>query len=45
MGAPIKSSTWFSGELRESLREYGRIESRVLEGFVVDPKELFADMD
>ncbi len=34
-----------SGELRESLREYGRIESRVLEGFVVDPKELFADMD
>jgi Uma2 family endonuclease len=33
-----------SGELRESLREYGPIESSVLEGFTVDPGELFADM-
>lgn len=33
------------GELRESLREYGRIESRVLEGFAVLPEELFADLD
>jgi Uma2 family endonuclease len=32
-----------SGELRESLREYGPIESRVLEGFAVDPGELFAE--
>jgi Uma2 family endonuclease len=32
-----------SGELRESLREYGPIASSVLEGFSVDPKELFAE--
>jgi Uma2 family endonuclease len=33
------------GELRERLREYGPIESRVLEGFVVAPLELFAEME
>jgi Uma2 family endonuclease len=32
------------GELREPLREYGPIASKVLEGFVIEPKELFADM-
>jgi hypothetical protein len=29
--------------MRESLREYGPIESRVLDGFAVDPAELFAE--
>jgi Uma2 family endonuclease len=33
------------GELRERLREYGPIASRVLEGFIVEPKELFANLD
>jgi hypothetical protein len=33
------------GELRERLRGYGPIASRVLEGFVVEPRELFADLD
>ncbi len=33
------------GELREPFRDYGRISSLVLEGFVVDPVQLFADMD
>jgi Uma2 family endonuclease len=33
------------GELREPLGEYGPIASRALEGFVVEPKDLFADMD
>jgi Uma2 family endonuclease len=31
------------GDLRESLREYGPIASSVLEGFAVDPAELFAE--
>jgi len=34
-----------AGELREPLRDYGSISSKVLEGFSVEPKELFADMD
>jgi Uma2 family endonuclease len=33
------------GELRESMRDYSPISSHVLEGFVVDPKELFAELD
>jgi Uma2 family endonuclease len=33
------------GELRDPPREYGPISSRVLEGFAVDPRELFADLD
>lgn len=33
------------GELRDPLREYGAISSLALEGFSVDPAELFADMD
>lgn len=33
------------GELREPVREFEPLASQVLEGFVVDPKELFADMD
>ena len=34
-----------SGELRDLLRDPSPIASRVLEGFSVDPKELFADLD
>lgn len=33
------------GELSESLGERGSIESRVLEGFAVEPGELFANLD
>jgi Uma2 family endonuclease len=33
------------GELRDPLRDYGPIPSRVLEGFIVDPMELFAEAD
>jgi Uma2 family endonuclease len=33
------------GELREPLRAYGSNGSTVLDGFVIEPKELFADMD
>jgi Uma2 family endonuclease len=33
------------GELRDPLRDYGSIPSRVLEGFIVDPMELFAEAD
>jgi Uma2 family endonuclease len=33
------------GELRDPVRDRGPISSRVLEGFVVDPEELFADLD
>jgi Uma2 family endonuclease len=33
------------GELREPLRDYAPVTSRVIEGFPVDPKELFADLD
>jgi Uma2 family endonuclease len=33
------------GELREELRDYSPVASRVLEGFVVEPGELFAEMD
>jgi len=39
------SGKYAEGELRERLREYGPIASGVLEGFAVDPKELFADLD
>jgi len=34
-----------SGELREPFRDYSPIASRVVEGFSVDPGELFADLD
>lgn len=33
------------GELREPLWAYGPIASKVLEGFIVNPKELFAGLD
>jgi Uma2 family endonuclease len=33
------------GELREPLSEYSPIASKVVEGFVLDPKELFAKLD
>jgi Uma2 family endonuclease len=33
------------GELRDLLRDDSPISSKVLEGFVVDPKELFAELD
>ena len=33
------------GELRDALGNGSPIDSRVLEGFTVDPKELFADLD
>ena len=33
------------GELRDLLRDPSPIVSKVLEGFTVDPKELFADLD
>lgn len=34
-----------SGELRDSLRDWAPIASKVLEGFAVDPRELFAQLD
>ena len=34
-----------AGELRDSLRDFSPIASRILEGFVVDPKELFMELD
>ena len=33
-----------SGELREPLHDFSAVSSRVLEGFAVDPKELFAGL-
>jgi len=39
------SGEFDDGELRDPLREYGPIESKVLEGFVVEPAKLFEDMD
>ena len=33
------------GELRDPLRDYDAISSRVLEGFAIEPKGLFAEMD
>lgn len=33
------------GELREPGRDYGSVESQVLEGFVVEPPRLFEDLD
>jgi Uma2 family endonuclease len=40
-----KPGRFDSGELRDSLHDESPIASLVLEGFVVDPKELFAEMD
>jgi len=37
--------TYDKGELRDAPRDYSAMSSRVLEGFSIDPKELFADMD
>lgn len=42
---PSPDGRYDDGELRESVREYGPIESRVLEGFTVEPTELFAELD
>ena len=33
------------GALRETIRDYSPVASSVLEGFRVDPEELFADLD
>jgi len=33
------------GELREPLGDYGPMASTVLEGFAIDPRELFAELD
>lgn len=42
----IKETGGFDeGDLRELLRDPSPISSRALEGFAVDPKELFADLD
>jgi Uma2 family endonuclease len=40
-----KPGRFDEGELRDGLHDESPIASRVLEGFVVDPKELFADLE
>jgi len=40
---PRPDGRYDEGELRESVRDYGPIASRILEGFAVDPEELFAE--
>jgi Uma2 family endonuclease len=42
---PMPHGKYDSGELRERLREYGPIASKVLDGFIIEPKELFAGLD
>lgn len=42
---PKKDGEFDEGELRNRLGDVSSIASRVLEGFVVDPEELFADLD
>ena len=42
LGAPARFD---EGELRHSLGDTSPISSRVVEGFTVDPSELFADLD
>jgi Uma2 family endonuclease len=40
-----KDGKFDEGELRNRLGDVSSIASQVLEGFVVDPEELFADLD
>ena len=42
---PKSGGGYDEGELRDMVRNSSPIASRVLEGFVVDPKELFTDLD
>ncbi len=42
---PDAEGRYDDGELRETVRDWTPLASRVLEGFSVDPEELFADMD
>lgn len=42
---PLPTGRYDSGELRDSVHDFSPVASRVLEGFSVDPKELFAEMD
>jgi Uma2 family endonuclease len=41
----LKDGRFDEGILREQFRDWTRVESAVLEGFVVDPAELFAGME
>jgi hypothetical protein len=42
---PLPDGRYDEGELRETVHDWSPIESRVLEGFVVEPEELFAELD
>jgi len=42
---PRPDGRYDEGELRDSVHDWSPIASKVLEGFVVDPEQLFADLD
>jgi len=42
---PLPNGSYDEGELRETLRDWTPVASRVLEGFSVDPEELFSDLE
>jgi Uma2 family endonuclease len=41
----LKEGRFDAGLLRERFRDWAKVDSAVLEGFSVDPAELFAGMD
>jgi len=42
---PRPDGRYDEGELRDSVHDWSPIASKVLEGFVIDPEQLFADLD